>query len=367
MTDRRETPRKPNRAGGRPGRAGPGAPAGGSKPARSGPPSKKRRDAPANWQVGERIAKYLARAGIASRREAEAMIERREVRVDGHVLTTPAYKVTGREDIRVRGDRVSAPETVRVWRYHKPAGLITTTQDPEGRRTIFDELPKTLPRTITIGRLDLTTEGLLLLTNSGELARALELPRAGFRRTYRARAHGHVNQSDLTQLKSGVSLDDGTRYTSIEATLERETGTNNWITVELNEGKNREVRKALEHVGLQVNRLIRTAYGPFELGAMRPGVVEEIPAAVLISTLSGQVPDSCLPQANRTRPAGGKSAPGRRSPAGAKPSSDGQYSRPGGKSHTGGPSQAGGKPPAAGKPRSGGKPPAGARLHRRDR
>ena len=248
-----------------------------------------------NWEEGERIAKYLARAGVASRREVEAMIERREVRVDGRVLTTPAFKVTGQEDIKVNGKPVKAPEPTRLWLYHKPAGLITTTQDPEGRRTIFEELPKSLPRVITIGRLDLTTEGLLLLTNSGELARALELPETGLERLYRARAHGEASQDALDTLKRGVQLEDGTRYASIDATLERETGTNNWIQVKLTEGQNREVRKALERVGLQVNRLIRTHYGPFELGDLRPGAVQEVSAAKMRAALSALVPAALLP------------------------------------------------------------------------
>ncbi|MEL7540106.1 MAG: pseudouridine synthase, partial [Pseudomonadota bacterium] len=227
MTDRRETNRN-------------------SKRRRS---SRRNTSVDPDWSDGERIAKYLARAGIASRREAEAMIERGEVRVDGRKLTTPAFKVTGREDIRVHGKRVKAHEPVRVWRYHKPSGLITTTSDPEGRRTIFEELPKALPRTITIGRLDLTTEGILLLTNDGGLARAMELPKTGFVRHYRARAHGEITQDALDTLKGGITLDDGTRYTSIEAELERATGSNNWINVRLTEGKNREVRKAMEHLG----------------------------------------------------------------------------------------------------------------------
>lgn len=260
-----------------------------------------------DWQDGERIAKYLARAGVASRREAEAMIERGEVRINGRKLTTPAFKVTGREDIRVNGKPVKAHEQTRVWRYHKPSGLITTTSDPEGRRTIFEELPKSLPRTITIGRLDLTTEGILLLTNDGGLARAMELPKTGFVRHYRARAHGKITQAELDTLKGGITLEDGTRYTSIEAELERETGTNNWINVRLTEGKNREVRKALEHLGLKVNRLIRTQYGPFELDALRPGTVEEIPGEVLRSTLSDFIPNHLLPkeekpQRERRRP-----------------------------------------------------------------
>ncbi|MFN3211554.1 MAG: pseudouridine synthase [Henriciella sp.] len=283
MTDRRETNRKSKR-----------------RPHRSKRPAK---GVETDWSEGERIAKYLARAGVASRREAEAMIERGEVRVDGRKLTTPAFKVTGREDIRVHGKRVQAHEPVRVWRYHKPSGLITTTSDPEGRRTIFDELPKSLPRTITIGRLDLTTEGILLLTNDGNLARAMELPKTGFVRHYRARAHGETSQESLDTLKGGITLDDGTRYTSIEAELERQTGTNNWIDVRLTEGKNREVRKALEHLGLQVNRLIRTQYGPFELSDLRPGAVEEIPADVLREQLKDVIPSKLLPEENDERPA----------------------------------------------------------------
>ena len=292
MTDRRETNRKPKRRPKRPTRPKPSV--------------------DRDWQDGERIAKYLARAGIASRREAEAMIERGEVRIDGRKLTTPAFKVTGREDIRVNGKRVQAHEPVRVWRYHKPSGLITTTSDPEGRRTIFDELPKSLPRTITIGRLDLTTEGILLLTNDGALARAMELPKTGFVRHYRARAHGEVTQEALDTLKDGVTLDDGTRYTSIEAVLERQTGTNNWIDVKLTEGKNREVRKAMEHLGLQVNRLIRTQYGPFELGDLRPGAVEEIPAETIREQLTGAVPDSVLPAREDSKPDRRKPFPGSR-------------------------------------------------------
>jgi 23S rRNA pseudouridine2605 synthase len=278
MTDRRETNRKPKRR-----------------------PNRRPKPVETDWQEGERIAKYLARAGIASRREAEAMIERGEVRINGRKLTTPAFKVTGNEDIRVNDKPVKAHEPVRVWRYHKPSGLITTTADPEGRRTIFEELPKSLPRTITIGRLDLTTEGILLLTNDGGLARAMELPKTGFVRHYRARAHGTITQDALDTLKGGVTLDDGTRYTSIEAALERETGTNNWINVRLTEGKNREVRKAMEHLGLQVNRLIRTQYGPFELDDLRPGAVEEIPAETLRETLKDAIPENLLPAAPRPK------------------------------------------------------------------
>lgn len=276
MTDRRETSRGPRR----------------TRPVHT---KKHKTSSEPDWSEGERIAKYLARAGIASRREAEAMIERGEVQVNGKKLKTPAFKVTGREDIRVNGNRVKQHEPVRVWRYHKPSGLITSTNDPEGRRTIFDELSKALPRTVTIGRLDLTTEGLLLLTNDGGLARAMELPSTGLPRLYRARAHGKITQADLDTLQAGITLPDGTSFASITATLERETGSNNWITLELSEGKNREVRKALEHLGLQVNRLIRTQYGPFELGDLRPGAVEEIPGNLLRSQLGGSIPENLLP------------------------------------------------------------------------
>ena len=291
MTDRRETnrPSRKPRPGQKPRR----------KPVNKKPPSD-------DWSAGERIAKYLARAGVSSRREAEALIEAGEVRINGRKLTTPAFKVTGRERIEVRGKLVKAPEPVRVWRYHKPSGLITTTNDPEGRSTIFEQLPKTLPRVVTIGRLDLTTEGLLLLTNDGGLARAMELPKTGFTRRYRARAHGSTSQEALDTLKQGVTLEDGTRYTTINATLERETGSNNWIDVELTEGKNREVRKALEHLGLQVNRLIRTEYGPFELGDLRPGAVEEISPKALYEALAEIIPVELLPDQQPVRRERGK-------------------------------------------------------------
>lgn len=254
MTDRRETPR----------------PAG-----RTSKPKSRDSKAPADWSDGERIAKWLARAGVASRRACEAMIEAGEVAVNGKKLTSPAFKVSGTETITVKGKRISPPDATRLWRYHKPSGLITTTDDPAGRRTIFDEMPKHLPRVITVGRLDLTTEGLLLLTNDGELARSLELPSNEFPRVYRARAHGKVTPEKLQQLADGIEV-DGVRYSPIKAELERETGTNNWIRVELSEGKKREVRRALESVGLDVNRLIRIAYGPFTLDDLKPGAVEEV-------------------------------------------------------------------------------------------
>jgi 23S rRNA pseudouridine2605 synthase len=231
---------------------------------------------------GERIAKYLASAGVASRRDVEKMIAEGRVFVDGVKLDTPAFKVTGREKILVDGQPVRRPEATRLWRYHKPAGLVTTNRDPEGRPTIFEALPKYLPRVVTIGRLDLNTEGLLLLTNDGELARALELPATGLARKYRARAFGKVEQRDLDKLRDGIEY-DGVEYRSIIAKLDRIQGSNSWIDMTLTEGKKREARRALESLGLKVNRLIRVTYGPLELLDLAVGEVEEVSAAELLA------------------------------------------------------------------------------------
>ena len=256
-----------------------------------------------DWSEGERIAKYLARCGVASRRASEALIEEGKVSVDSVRITTPAFKVTGRELIKVGRDIIKRPEPTRLWRYHKPAGLLTTNSDPDGRRTIFQELPKALPRTITIGRLDYNTEGLLLLTNDGELARALELPSNAFDRTYRARAHGRITQEKLDTLKNGITV-DGEQFGSIEATLERQTGANSWITVTLAEGRKREVRRALESLEMQVNRLIRMSYGPFELKDLKPGAVVEVRADRLLAELGPLIPEQNRP-GETTGPAAG--------------------------------------------------------------
>ncbi len=224
---------------------------------------------------GERIAKFLARAGVASRREAEKLIEQGIVTVNGKVLTTPAFKVTPDMDIRVDGARINKPGPPRLWRYHKPDGLVTTHKDPQGRKTVFEALEGRLPRVISVGRLDLTTEGLLLLTNSGDLSRRLELPSSGWARRYRVRAYGRVRQSQLDSLKDGVTI-DGVQYGPVRAQLDQQQGGNVWVTLSINEGKNREVRTLMRHLDLQVNRLIRTAYGPFQLGKLRKNDIEEI-------------------------------------------------------------------------------------------
>ncbi len=226
---------------------------------------------------GERIAKYLARAGIASRREAEKLIEQGIVTVDGQTLTTPAFKVKDGMDVRVDGSRVKTKEPPRLWRYHKPAGLVTTHKDPQGRPTVFGALEGRLPRVISVGRLDLTTEGLLLLTNDGGLARQLELPANAWVRRYRVRANGKIDQARLDALGEGVTI-DGVDYKPIRARLDQVKGANVWITASITEGKNREIRKVMEHLDLTVTRLIRTAFGPFQLGGLEEGAFEEVPA-----------------------------------------------------------------------------------------
>jgi 23S rRNA pseudouridine2605 synthase len=233
---------------------------------------------------GERIAKVIARAGLASRRAAEALIVAGRVAVNGAVISSPALNVTPSDRIVVDGEPLPNAERTRLFLYHKPRGLVTTHADPEGRATIFRALPKHLPRLISVGRLDINTEGLLLLTNDGGLARVLELPATAWLRRYRVRALGRVAQEALDRLRSGVTL-DGIRYGPIEASLDREQGRNIWLTFSIREGKNREVRKVLESLGLRVNRLIRVAYGPFELGDLDDGAVKEVETAELRAQL----------------------------------------------------------------------------------
>ena len=223
----------------------------------------------------QRVAKLLARAGIASRREVERMIEDGRVTLNGEVVTTPATLLSSLRGVAVDGNPVAQPAPTRLFLFHKPSGCLTTERDPRGRATIYDRLPTDLPRVMPIGRLDMTTEGLLLLTTDGEFKRQMELPATGVPRTYRARAFGDISQAQLEDLIHGVEI-EGMRYGAINANLERRTGRNQWIEMTLTEGKNREVRRVLEHLGLEVSRLIRTSYGPFHLGELAPGAVEEV-------------------------------------------------------------------------------------------
>lgn len=229
---------------------------------------------------GERIAKYLARAGIASRRDAEKLIADGKVKLNGKVVETPATFVAPGDRITVEGKPVAAPERTRLFRYHKPDGLVTTHRDPQGRPTVFEKLPPGLPRVVSIGRLDLTSEGLLLLTNDGALARRLELPTNAWLRRYRVRVHGTVDERQLAYLSRGITI-EGVAYGPIEAGLDSRQGANAWLTVSLKEGKNREIRRVMAHLGLQVTRLIRMAYGPFQLGALPRGGVEEVHPRIL--------------------------------------------------------------------------------------
>lgn len=246
------------------------------------------REEPKPKKSGERIAKVLARAGLASRRDAEEMVTQGRVAVNGRVINSPALDVTANDVVTVDGEALPPRERTRLFLYHKPRGLMTTHADPEGRPTVFDNLPEGLPRLISVGRLDFNTEGLLLLTNDGGLARALELPDTGWLRRYRVRAHGEVTQAQLDALKQGVEV-DGVKYGPIEATLERDQGANVWLVFAIREGKNREVRNVMAHLGLEVNRLIRISYGPFQLAELAEGAVEEVKTRVLREQLGEKV------------------------------------------------------------------------------
>ncbi|MCC6776838.1 MAG: rRNA pseudouridine synthase [Hyphomicrobiales bacterium] len=237
---------------------------------------------------GERIAKVIARAGLASRREAEAWIVAGRVAVNGEVIGSPARNVTAADRVTVDGAPLPTRERTRLFLYHKPRGLVTTHADPAGRATIFSVLPKGLPRLISVGRLDINTEGLVLLTNDGGLARLLELPSTGWLRRYRVRAHGRVTQADLDRLRGGITI-EGVRYGPIEAMLEREQGSNVWLVFAIREGKNREVKNVLGHLGLSVNRLIRVSFGPFQLGELAEGEIAEVRARTLREQLGERI------------------------------------------------------------------------------
>ena len=238
--------------------------------------------------MAERLAKFMARSGVCSRRDAEELIKQKRVTVNGEIVDTPAFNVEGNEKILLDGEKLPEREQTRLWLYHKPSGLLTTHKDTEARATVFDHLPAGLPRVISVGRLDLNSEGLLLLTNNGELSRKLELPENGWNRRYKVRVHGFVNKKKLEDLAKGTVV-DGINYGPVKAELESQNGTNSWLIVTLNEGKNREIRKLMKSIGLEVARLIRLSYGPFQLGSLKKGEVREVPQKVLKEQLGGKV------------------------------------------------------------------------------
>ncbi|HYJ81780.1 MAG TPA: pseudouridine synthase [Allosphingosinicella sp.] len=272
---------------------------------------------PAPPRDSQRIAKLLARAGIASRREVERMIAEGRIAIGGKTVETPATLLASLHGVTVDGRPVKAPAPARLFRYHKPVGLLTTERDPKGRPTIYDRLPAGLPRVMPVGRLDLNTEGLLLLTTDGELKRQLELPSSGIERTYRARVFGEISQERLEELIQGVEIED-IRYGSIDANLERRTGRNAWIELRLTEGKNREVRRVLEHLGLQVSRLLRTSYGPFPLADLPAGAVDEVRQHDLVAFRKGLKAPPRNGEGDHAKHGGGGPPP-RRSNAGPPP------------------------------------------------
>ena len=237
--------------------------------------------------MSERLAKFLARSGLCSRREAEEYIKQKRVTVNGEIIDTPAFNVEGNEKILVDGEKLPSIDNTRLWLYYKPVGVITTHKDTQDRPTVFDNLPDNLPRVISVGRLDLNSEGLLLLTNNGELSRLLELPSNGWSRRYKVKVHGFIDKKKLADLQKGIKV-DGVEYGPIKAEIETIKGTNAWLIVTLNEGKNREIRKVMAAIGLDVARLIRLSYGPFQLGKIKKGEVKEVPQKVLKEQLGGK-------------------------------------------------------------------------------
>lgn len=281
---------------------------------------------PKDPEAGERIAKVLSRAGVASRREAERMIELGEVKVNGKVITSPALNVTAKDRILVNGQPLAAKEPARLWLYYKPLGLVTSTADEKGRDTVFDHLPPELPRVMSVGRLDLNSEGLLLLTNDGELKRRLELPSTGWLRKYRVRINGRPEDTQFEPLRQGITV-EGEDFQPMQVTLDRQQGANAWLTIGLREGRNREIRRALAAIGFTVNRLIRISYGPFRLNELKEGEVEEIRPRILRDQLGfdpddgSEVTPAVEPgrspaKSGQGKSAAGKSGSGRAAPVG---------------------------------------------------
>ncbi len=290
---------------------------------------------------GDRIAKRLARAGVASRREAERMIEAGRVKVNGRKILSPALNVTDKDLIEIDGEVMAEAEPPRLWRYHKPTGLVTSASDEKGRDTVFDKMPPELPRVMSIGRLDINSEGLLLLTNDGALKRKLELPSTGWTRRYRARAHGRIDDKALEPIRKGITV-EGEHFMPMDVEIERQQGANVWLSVSLKEGKNREIRRALEAIGLIVNRLIRISYGPFQLGDLAVGGVEEIKAKILRDQLG--VENAPEPVRASTKPVKRGVGPGQSNRLAPKSAREGGKPAPRNAPSTRG---AGGKPAAA--------------------
>lgn len=237
--------------------------------------------------MSERIAKFIARSGVCSRRDAEELVRQKRITVNGETVESPAFNVEGNEKILLDGEKLPVMDNTRLWLYYKPVGLITSHKDDKDRQTVFANLPVGMPRVISVGRLDLNSEGLLLLTNNGELSRKLELPENGWSRRYKIKVHGFLDKKKLASLEQGVVV-DGVSYGSVKAEIETEKGTNAWLVVTLNEGKNREIRKLMKYIGLDVARLIRLSYGPFQLGSLRKGEVREVPQKVLKEQLGSK-------------------------------------------------------------------------------
>lgn len=250
---------------------------------------------------GDRIAKVLARAGVASRRDAEKLILAGLVKVNGKVITSPALNVQPSDKVEYDGAEIGEPDQPRLWLYHKPNGLITTTRDEKGRETVFDNLPETMPRVMSVGRLDLNSEGLLLLTNDGGLKRQLELPSTGWTRRYRVRIKGYPRKDAFEPLEQGITV-DGEHFQPMDIQMDRQTGANFWLTIGLREGKNREIRRAMEYLDFNVNRLIRISYGPFQLRDLKPGAVEEVKSRVLADQMGWSQKPKISPRKRKGKP-----------------------------------------------------------------